>query len=121
MAGGHQARRSTWGFACCCVVLAVTSLTSAIVPLFLGPQHKPGKRKMPGIEAIGKDPAGSLGEIPVTPVENQQVAGNMVWTVVSVAFWAVFIRTIIIEAWADLTFRCFKKTSKVQLARAARR
>ncbi|CAE7212704.1 rlmH, partial [Symbiodinium necroappetens] len=59
-----------------------------------------GKRKTPSIEAVGKDPMGAFRDVPTAqtaPEDEHKALKDIGGTMISLVFWAVFIRAIVIE------------------------
>ncbi|OLP85874.1 hypothetical protein AK812_SmicGene33064 [Symbiodinium microadriaticum] len=85
---------------CMCVLALLTVLSLAGSHSFLGPQNNQGKRKTPSIEAVGKDPMGAFRDVPTAqtaPEDEHKALKDIGGTMISLVFWAVFIRAIVIE------------------------
>eukprot|EP00435_Cladocopium_sp_Y103_P051329 s2097_g15.t2 len=63
---------------------------------FLGPQQDQGRRSKPRAGALTND-VRDVADQSEEPKEEPKALENTVWTVVSLAFWIIFYRTVVVE------------------------
>eukprot|EP00437_Effrenium_voratum_P033079 CAMPEP_0181473204 /NCGR_PEP_ID=MMETSP1110-20121109/40002_1 /TAXON_ID=174948 /ORGANISM="Symbiodinium sp., Strain CCMP421" /LENGTH=120 /DNA_ID=CAMNT_0023598311 /DNA_START=57 /DNA_END=419 /DNA_ORIENTATION=- len=81
----------------CIIFLLAHQCSVRLTSTFLGPQRDQGKRSKPAAGALPTSPEKRPTEVMDEQNQSWKAVENAVWNVISLAFWVVFFRAIVVE------------------------